>query len=258
MSIDGARVIDLCNMKRRLRIVLFFASLSALLFLSSYTFQSNEILTNERNSISTVHTGNLEGNTNVAHKLNDYRSSYANCSLLFSGILLVPNSNFPHREKIPDEEYKIIASNCQSFKQDYVTQPVSEEEVTFPIAYSIVMFKDVEQFERLLRAIYRPQNLYCVRVDYRSDVTTIHDSVKAIANWFSNVFVAPNPVKVGWCYRTTITADLICMAELLKSTKWKYFINLTGQEWSLKTNWKLVRILKVFNGSNNIQGTVKK
>ena len=186
-----------------------------------------------------------------------YRSCNVDCSLLFRGIRIESNQTLPHRNKIPDVKFQNMVSNCQSFKQDYITQPVSTEEANFPIAYSIVMYKDVEQFERLLRAIYRPQNLYCVHVDNKSDVRKIRDSVSAIANCFSNVFVAQNPINVGWCHRTVLEADLVCIAELLKSRKWKYLINLTGQEWPLKTNWELVKILKVFNGSNNIEGTAK-
>ena len=41
------------------------------------------------------------------------------------------------------------------------------------------------------------------------------------------------------------------------SATWKYFINLTGQEFPLKTNAELVKILKVYNGANNIQSTLQ-
>ncbi|PVD19775.1 hypothetical protein C0Q70_20266 [Pomacea canaliculata] len=38
-------------------------------------------------------------------------------------------------------------------------------------------------------------------------------------------------------------------------TRWRYFINLTGQEFPLKTNKELVQILKAFRGANDISGT---
>jgi len=34
-----------------------------------------------------------------------------------------------------------------------------------------------------------------------------------------------------------------------------YFINLTGQEFPLRTNLELVRIVRLFNGSNEITGS---
>ncbi len=45
---------------------------------------------------------------------------------------------------------------------------MTEEERDFPIAYSLVTFKDIAMLERLVRAIYRPQNVYCFHVDKKS------------------------------------------------------------------------------------------
>lgn len=56
-----------------------------------------------------------------------------------------------------------------------------------------------------------------------------------------------------------LEADLICMKDLLdRSESWKYWINLTGQEYPLKTNAELVKILTAFNGGNALEGTVKR
>ena len=40
--------------------------------------------------------------------------------------------------------------------------------------------------------------------------------------------------------------------------KWKYYINLTGQEFPLRTNLELVRIANIFNGSNDIAGSMER
>ena len=48
------------------------------------------------------------------------------------------------------------------------------------------------------------------------------------------------------------------MEELWSHKKWKYFINLTGQEFPLKTNLELVRILTAYNGANDLEGTIKR
>jgi hypothetical protein len=42
------------------------------------------------------------------------------------------------------------------------------------------------------------------------------------------------------------------LKDLLKYKKWKYFINLTGQDYPLKTNLDIVRILKAFKGANDV------
>ena len=74
---------------------------------------------------------------------------------------------------------------------------LSLEEAEFPLAFSIAMYRDVEQTERLLRAIYQPQNLYCIHVDTKSSLL-IHRTVAAIARCFDNVWVATHLDKIKW------------------------------------------------------------
>jgi len=74
---------------------------------------------------------------------------------------------------------------------------LSAEEAEFPLAFSISMYTDVEQMERLLRAIYQPQNLICIHVDTKSSLL-IHRTVAAIARCFDNVWVATHLDKIKW------------------------------------------------------------
>lgn len=47
------------------------------------------------------------------------------------------------------------------------------------------------------------------------------------------------------------------MADLYNSsTKWKYFINVCGQDFPLKTNLEIVRMLKSLWGSNSMESEV--
>ena len=82
------------------------------------------------------------------------------------------------------------------------------------------MFRDVEQTERLLRAIYRPQNVYCVHVDRKSP-KVIHEAMSAIATCFDNVFVTSVSHDVQWGKFSVLEPELQCMEELWKY-KWKY------------------------------------
>ncbi|XP_064647323.1 beta-1,3-galactosyl-O-glycosyl-glycoprotein beta-1,6-N-acetylglucosaminyltransferase-like [Lineus longissimus] len=159
---------------------------------------------------------------------------------------------------IPDRDYVSMTMNCEDFrkKRGYITHPMSKEEEEFPLAYSILMYKQAEQVERLLRVIYRPQNYYCIHVDKKSSQDT-HDAMKAIASCFDNVFIASRSIDVWWGWFSVLEADLVCMQNLWQYKKWKYFINLTGQELPLKTNGDLVKILKTYAGANDIDGTVK-
>ena len=100
-----------------------------------------------------------------------------NCSRLFEG-----NNEEIHRAKYylkTHRKHKIshvhlserIERNCSVFLSDrkYISTPLNKEEEGFPIAFSIMVYKDMVQVERMFRLIYRPQNLYCFHVDSKSD-----------------------------------------------------------------------------------------
>lgn len=161
---------------------------------------------------------------------------------------------------IPPKKYIQKAENCSAFVKDrgYIIDSLTEVENNFPIAFSILMYKDVEQSERLLRAIYRPQNLYCIHVDSQSS-EDIFKAMSNIANCFENVFISSKRFNVKWGTMTVLEPDLLCMEELWnKSKTWKYFINLTGQEFPLRTNYELVQILKAYNGANDLEATIER
>lgn len=164
------------------------------------------------------------------------------------------------RRFLQPQNYSQMARNCSTFKNQrgYIDHHLTEVERKFPIAFSLLMFKDIEQSERLLRAIYRPQNYYCIHVDAKTD-HTIYDAMSLIVNCFENVFLTFTRFDVQWGTMTVLEPELQCMKELWnKSASWKYFINLTGQEFPLRTNYELVRILQAYNGANDIQGIVSR
>ncbi|KAK0069290.1 beta-1 3-galactosyl-O-glycosyl-glycoprotein beta-1 6-N-acetylglucosaminyltransferase [Biomphalaria pfeifferi] len=163
------------------------------------------------------------------------------------------------REMLSNYYYINTTANCSSFQlsRGYITCKLTQEEEDFPIAFSLITFKDIEMVERLLRAVYRPQNYYCIHVDKKAD-EGFTSAISSIANCFDNVFIAPERVDVKWGEYSVLEPELICMEHLWKFKKWKYFINLTGQEFPLKTNWELVQILKAYNGANDLEGTVKR
>ena len=151
------------------------------------------------------------------------------------------------------------SKDCENFitRGGYIMHPLSDEEADFSIAFSILVYKSPEQFEILLRAIYRPQNVYCVHVDNKTTGNDFNE-FQCIIRCFPNVFLATDRKDVKWGKIGVLTAELSCMKDLLSFKKWKYFINLTGQEFPLRTNYELVQILKIYNGSNDGEGTVKR
>ncbi|XP_028414451.1 beta-1,3-galactosyl-O-glycosyl-glycoprotein beta-1,6-N-acetylglucosaminyltransferase 3-like isoform X2 [Dendronephthya gigantea] len=165
-------------------------------------------------------------------------------------------NHFPKQPFSP-ESYIKLASNCEKFKNErgYFMKALSENEAKFPIGYTINIHKDIEQFERLLRAIYRPQNYYCIHVDKKSP-DVFHRAVEKIVSCFSNVFIASRIIEVNWAEFSGLESTLTCMKDLWERSKlWKYLINLTGQEFPLRTNSELVDILQKLGGKSMVYGT---
>ncbi|XP_022613377.1 beta-1,3-galactosyl-O-glycosyl-glycoprotein beta-1,6-N-acetylglucosaminyltransferase-like isoform X1 [Seriola dumerili] len=169
--------------------------------------------------------------------------------------LLTLTEDFRKSVHIPDEYYINATKDCREFKlsRKYLTLPLSQEEEDFPLAYSIVVHHKVQNFERLLRAIYVPHNIYCIHVDKKSD-PSIFSTIMAITSCFPNIFMVSKPVSVVYAAWPRVQADLNCMADLYEaSTKWKYFINLCGQDFPLKTNLEMVRMLRSLKGGNSLE-----
>ncbi len=112
------------------------------------------------------------------------------------------------------------------------------------------------QVERLLRSIYQPQHVYCIHPDSKSP-PSYQSSIRKLASCFDNVFIVSKIEKVQYAGYTRLQADINCMSDLLKHpVKWKYVMNLCGQDFPLKTNLEIVRQLKAYNGHNDINGVI--
>lgn len=112
------------------------------------------------------------------------------------------------------------------------------------------------QLERMLRLIYRPQNVYCIHVDAKSS-SSVHRAVHAIASCFNNVILASQAIDIHWGEFSLLEAELICLQQLFnRSEPWRYYVNLMGREFPLRTNLELVQIFKAYNGANDVDGTL--
>ena len=166
-----------------------------------------------------------------------------------------------HNKPVPktDDYYIKITSDCANFYRTmgYVMEPLSSDEADFSIAFSILMYRDVEQTERLLRAIYRPQNIYCVHVDVKAEYG-VYENMKAIAQCLPNVFLVSKRESVVYASYKRLQAEINCMADLVNFfSHWKYFINLASQSFPTKTMEEIVNILKIYNGANDVEGILE-
>ncbi|XP_054412818.1 N-acetyllactosaminide beta-1,6-N-acetylglucosaminyl-transferase isoform X1 [Pongo abelii] len=147
---------------------------------------------------------------------------------------------------------------CKDYltRNHYITSPLSEEEAAFRLAYVMVIHKDFDTFERLFRAIYMPQNVYCVHVDEKAPAE-YKESVRQLLSCFQNAFIASKTESVVYAGISRLQADLNCLKDLVASeVPWKYVINTCGQDFPLKTNREIVQHLKGFKGKNITPGVL--
>lgn len=119
------------------------------------------------------------------------------------------------------------------------------------IAYLILVHRYPGQFKRLFRAIYHPANYYVVHVDKSSDVglqTEIQDFLSSFAN--TSLLKSQS---ILWGAYSMVDAELRGIKELLKiSSKWEFFINLSGQDFPLKSQTHIQDFLSRNRGKDFI------
>ncbi|XP_041626337.1 N-acetyllactosaminide beta-1,6-N-acetylglucosaminyl-transferase isoform X4 [Vulpes lagopus] len=172
------------------------------------------------------------------------------CHQIFKGRVFYPTGNALKTTLSDSTCYEYMAQS------HYITETLSEEEAGFPLAYTVTIHKDFDTFERLFRAIYMPQNVYCVHVDEKA-TDTFKNAVKQLLSCFPNAFLASKMEPVVYGGISRLQADLNCLKDLGASeVPWKYAINTCGQDFPLKTNKEIVRYLKGFKGKNITPGVL--
>ncbi|XP_033849640.1 N-acetyllactosaminide beta-1,6-N-acetylglucosaminyl-transferase-like [Acipenser ruthenus] len=147
-------------------------------------------------------------------------------------------------------------TTCKEYltKNHFIREPLSSMETDFPLAYIITGHKEFEMIARLFRAIYAPQNMYCIHIDEKAK-RELKVSVEKLVNCFPNAFLSSKAEPVIYAGISRLHADMHCMRDLISSNmKWKYVINVCGQDFPLKTNREIIQYLKRFKGKNITPG----
>lgn len=134
-----------------------------------------------------------------------------------------------------------------------LTAPMKEAVVpNIKIAYMILVHNFPEQFKRLFKAIYDPENYYLLHIDKKAS-SYLQKELKAFLQSYSNVFVVSNRSIVFGGY-SIVQAELDGMRYLLKvGLDWDYFINLSGQDFPLRSQKVIREYLAENKGRNYIK-----
>jgi len=120
------------------------------------------------------------------------------------------------------------------------------------IAYLILVHRYPNQFKRLFRAIYHSANYYLVHVDKRSGVG-LQTEIQNFLSGFPNASLLKSENTL-WGGYSLIDAELRGIKELLKmGLKWEFFINLSAQDFPLKSQAHIQDFLNRNIGKNFIK-----
>lgn len=130
---------------------------------------------------------------------------------------------------------------------DSSTENAISNQVT--IAYFILVHRFPEQFKRLFKALYHPENYYLIHLDKKTSID-IYDDIKDFLTDFPSTYILESE-NVVWGGYSMVQAELNGMSYLLKlNLNWDFFINLSGQDYPLKSQ-KIIREYLTQNKGNN-------
>ena len=110
------------------------------------------------------------------------------------------------------------------------------------IAYFILVHRFPKQFERLFKAIYDPENYYLIHVDLKAEKNILLD-IEAFLKHYPNTYIMKSE-NVVWGGYSMVQSELNGMKYLLsKNIKWDFFINLSGQDFPLKSQEDIRKFL---------------
>ncbi|XP_028303523.1 beta-1,3-galactosyl-O-glycosyl-glycoprotein beta-1,6-N-acetylglucosaminyltransferase 7 isoform X2 [Gouania willdenowi] len=135
---------------------------------------------------------------------------------------------------------------CSNLPTDlhFITKPLSPEEEDYPLAFIVTVHNELEVFIRMFRAIYMPQNVYCIHIDTKAP-KEYQKAIKGLLSCFDNAFLSSRSERVTYGGFSRLQADLHCMKDLVKSKiRWRKVVNLCGQDFPVKSNLELVQYLQ--------------
>ena len=155
---------------------------------------------------------------------------------------------------ITDDEFYAKMSNCNFIREMLSPHNFynSDTEKRFPLAYAIAFHDSPQQIVRLLKVIYRPQNIYCLHPDGKADRKLI-EGFRSLSFCFDNVFVPQKLVEVYYAHFSMVEAQLLCFKELstiYNHWGWKYAMIMCGKELPVSSNRRMVDILTDMKGAS--------
>jgi hypothetical protein len=111
------------------------------------------------------------------------------------------------------------------------------------LAYLILAHKNARQTARLFHAVYRPEHIILLHFDRRSDAS-LHALGQTLASRYPNVVVLPSRSVLWGGYEMAAVQLEAMRLALQRSSDWHHFINLSGQDFPIKSANELETFLR--------------
>ncbi|MDD2870867.1 MAG: beta-1,6-N-acetylglucosaminyltransferase [Candidatus Gracilibacteria bacterium] len=110
------------------------------------------------------------------------------------------------------------------------------------IAYLILVHRLPKQFKRMFKSLYVPNNYYLIHIDKKAD-QKIHSEIKEFIKDFQNTYILESE-SIVWGGYSMVQVELNGIKKLLEiSAKWDFFINLSGQDFPMKSQKEITNYL---------------
>ena len=120
------------------------------------------------------------------------------------------------------------------------------------IAYFILVHRFPKQFKRLFEAIYDKENYYLIHLDKKSGEDT-NEEVRTFLAGYPNAYLLERS-NVVWGGYSMVQAELNGMKHLLSiGANWDFFINLSGQDFPLRSQDEIRKFLSNHKDSSFIK-----
>jgi hypothetical protein len=130
--------------------------------------------------------------------------------------------------------------------------PVTRVRSARVIAYLVLVHRYPEQFKRLFKAIYDPRHVYLIHADANAG-SAFEADIGAFLDDYPNAEMLDSKPAVWGAY-SLVDAELRGMAQLLRMGKdWEVFINLSGQDFPLKSQKAIRAYLARHRGTEFIK-----
>lgn len=120
------------------------------------------------------------------------------------------------------------------------------------IAYLVLVHRYPAQFKRMFKSIYDPANHYLIHVDKNSG-PELEADIRRFLRGFPNSAILESH-RALWGGYSLVDAELRGMAQLLEmGADWEFFVNLSGQDYPLKSQDEIATFLKRNRGKEFIK-----